>query len=220
MIRGLCWPPLLSLALQKDTNWQRANESPLSLSGAQLPPLHSGPPFFLPLLCLPSFIYFPSSCSRSFTFPAYYTRSFFLVSSVPLPLRPALPLWIVGLQSRTQAMNQAATRMTNPAPPMRSAFLILTSETSAAALSLRSFLLMRRGRQEVTSGEPGLRLEYQMRQRGLSEGRRLKDGVCSHAGTHLFVFFFFICTFKDKRAQSCAHTCAASMWAQKLLPHL
>lgn len=104
-------------------------------------------------------------------------------------LRPAPPLWIVGLQSQTQAMNQAAIRLTKPAPPMRSAFLLLTMGTYAVALSLRSFRLMRRGRQEITSGEPELRLEYQMREPGLSEARRLKDGVCSQAGNHLFAVF-------------------------------
>lgn len=75
LIRTLCWPPLLSLAVQKGTNWQWANESPLSLSGAQLPPLRPGPPFSLPLLCLLSFIYFPSSC--------VFAPSHFLSASLP-----------------------------------------------------------------------------------------------------------------------------------------
>lgn len=70
LIRGLCRPPLLSLAVQKGTNWQWANESPLSLSGAQLPPLHSGPRFSLPLLCFALLYLFPLLlCLCSITFP-------------------------------------------------------------------------------------------------------------------------------------------------------
>lgn len=177
MIRGLCWPPLLSLAVQKGTNWQWANESPLSLSGAQLPPLHSGPPFSLPLLCLPSFIYFPSSCvfapSRSPSFPFFRW--------------PAS-----GSSSVDCGLAQNAIRLTKAAPPIRSGFLILTVETHAVALSLCSFRLMRRRRQEITSGEPEQRFEYQMRERGLSEARRLKDRGCSQAGNCLFAIFFYL----------------------------
>lgn len=154
MIRGLCWPPLLSLAVQKGTNWQWANESPLSLSGAQLPPQRSGPPFPLPLLCLPSFIYSPPPLLFSLlhiSCPPHFLL--FLPATEPSAApRPAPPLWIAGWQRQTRARNRAAIRLTEPAPPMRSAYLILTTGTCAAALSPRSFRLMRRGRQEITSG--------------------------------------------------------------------
>lgn len=126
MIRGLSWPALLSLAVQKGTNWQWANESSLSPSGAQLPPLHSWPSLLFtfvvfPLLYLSPLLHF-LHCFSSFTFPFWTTSCpFFLVLSVAA-LRPLLPLWIVGLQSQTRTVNHAAIRLTTSTSQLDLAF--------------------------------------------------------------------------------------------------
>lgn len=71
LIRGLCWLALLSLAVQKGTNWQWADESPLSPSCAQLPP---------PLTSLagPSCLYLCCSCSYLFIHQILYSAFFSL----------------------------------------------------------------------------------------------------------------------------------------------
>lgn len=90
LIRGLCWLALLSLAVQKGTNWQWANESPLSPSCAQLPPRSppSHPPSLsLPLLLLPLFTPpLPPFCPV--TLPAH-SPTYWLFTPVPFFLSQA-----------------------------------------------------------------------------------------------------------------------------------
>lgn len=126
-----------------------------------------GPPFSLPLLCFPSFIYLPLlhflHCFSSFTFPFWTTScSFFLVlsASSSVDCGPAEP----------SADGESRSHQTDHLHiPIRSCFLLLTIRNGAVAPSPRSFCLTRRGRREITSGERERRLEYQMREWGLSE---------------------------------------------------
>lgn len=126
---------------------------------------------------LPSFIYLPSSCVCSPSrFPSFLSFRWPASGSSSVDCGLAEP---------------NAIRLTKPATPLRSGFLILTIGTHAVAPSLYSFRLMRRRRQEITSGEPERRLEYQMREQGLSEARRLKDGRLLPCGEASICLFFF-----------------------------
>lgn len=91
MITGLCWPPLLSRTVQKGTNWQWPNESPLSLSCAQLPPRSASPfrpppPSTFPNLCCSFAVFTPHRPSRHrllFSMPHVFLLA-------PLPALPTI----------------------------------------------------------------------------------------------------------------------------------
>lgn len=139
--------------MQKGTNWQWANESPLSPSCAQLPPRSppSHPPSLsLPLLLLPLFT--PP--------PPVLPPSHFLLILPLIDLFTPVPFLLT--------MNQAVIKLA-----VRHAkvicFLILTGTSDATAMSLGSFCLTQCKRQQIISREPELNSEQCWWEWALSE---------------------------------------------------
>lgn len=163
MIRGLSWPALLSLAVQKGTNWQWANESSLSPSGAQLPPLHSWPSFLFTFVVFP-LLYLSPLPPLFFLLHISFLDDFLLFLPRIERCCPASASSSVdcGLAEPNAAHESRSHHTDHLHIPIRSCFLILTIRNGAGAPSLRSFCLTRRGRREITSGERERRLEYQM----------------------------------------------------------
>lgn len=157
MIRGLSWPALLSLAVQKGTNWQWANESSLSPSGAQLPLLHSWPSLFFTFVVFPHLYLSPPPPLPPLFFLLHISFMGDFLLFLPRIERccpaSASPSVDCGLAEPNAGHESRSRRTDHLHIPIRSCFLIRTIRNGAVAPSLRSFCLTWRGRREITSGE-------------------------------------------------------------------
>lgn len=157
MIRGLSRPALLSLAVQKGTNWQWANESSLSPSGAQLPPLHSWPSLLFTFVVFPLLYLSPPPPLPPLFFLLHISFLDDFLLFLPRIERccpaPASSSVDCGLAEPNADHESRRHRTDHLHIPIRSCFLILTIRNGAVAPSPRSFCLTRRGRREITSGE-------------------------------------------------------------------
>lgn len=143
MIRGLCRPAGSFITGRAERHKLAAGQMKALYLLLELNS-HLCPPFPLPLLCFPSFIYFPSSSSSSVFPPSHFLSGPF--PCLPSPYRayrcraPGSSSVGCGLADPNVHHESSSHQTDHLHIPIRSCSLILPIGTRAAGLSPRSFL--------------------------------------------------------------------------------